>query len=121
MQIYGDGIKPSILDNFDGEKSIQASVIRLIFMTIFMCNSPYLFLPGKSFLLNIVFEWRERMFSRRLQSSVFRASDSSYLDNRRLSFMSDDYNSYSANNFRHVDLGNDSFGAVADEEGDNYK
>ena len=77
-----------------------------------MCNSPYLFLPGKSFLLNIVFEWRECMFSRKLQSSVIRASDSqTYLDGRRLSFMSDDY--------RHLNMSSEA--AMVDEEGDNYK
>ena len=112
MQIYGDGIKQSILDNFDGESSISAWLIRLIFMTIFMCNSPYLFLPGKSFLLNIVFEAREGLFSRRLQSSVYRAADARTL--RRLSFVSDNsFTFYNEANFDAAELddSNDDFKA----------
>jgi len=81
-------------------------------MTIFMCNSPYLFLLGKNFLLNIVFEAREGLFSRRLQSSVYRAADARTL--RRLSFVSDNsFTFYNEANFDAAELddSNDDFKA----------
>ena len=37
---------------------------------MFLSNTPFFFLPGKYFLLNIVFEYKERLFSRQLENDL---------------------------------------------------
>ena len=67
LMIYGNRIEVNILDNFAKESSVGSVIVQLTFLTIFLSNTPFFFLPGKYFLLNIVFEARERLFSRQLQ------------------------------------------------------
>ena len=67
LMIYGDRIEVNLLDNFAKESSVGSVIVQLTFLTIFLSNTPFFFLPGKYFLLNIVFEAREHLFSRQLQ------------------------------------------------------
>ena len=67
VSIYGEYIEHSVLDNFSNESTVAAQVVRIVFLTIFLTNAPYRFHPIRTFAINIVFEARERLFSKRLE------------------------------------------------------
>ena len=61
---FGHEIKPSIFDNLREENSIESIFIRVLFLSIFLCNIPYIFMAGKEFTLTFIYELRERYISR---------------------------------------------------------
>jgi hypothetical protein len=55
---YGNSINPDIFENIKLEKSAASFFMRGIFLCIFLCNIPFIFLPGKEALLILIDEFR---------------------------------------------------------------
>jgi len=47
-------VAPSVFENFQTDNSVSSYVLRAIFLTIFLCNIPFVFFPGKQAVLAII-------------------------------------------------------------------
>lgn len=63
MESYGENLNPNIFDNLQNETNIASYFIRLVFLAIFICNIPFVFLPGKECLLMIIDEIKHKTIS----------------------------------------------------------
>lgn len=67
---YEDQIFPSIFDNIKTELNLPSYVIRIMFLIIFICNIPFIFLPGKECALVIIEEIRNYSMSKNLMRRI---------------------------------------------------
>lgn len=64
IKSYGEHVHPNIFENISAEgANIMALFIMTIFICIFLCNIPFVFLPGKEALLVLLDEVRHRTMS----------------------------------------------------------
>jgi len=64
METYGDNLNPNIFENIQVETNLASYFIRIIFLAIFICNIPFIFLPGKECLLMLIDEARHNTISK---------------------------------------------------------
>ena len=55
--VYGDTLHANIFDNIQKEDTFSSIFIRSLFLLIFICNIPFLFLPGKEAMLIMIDEY----------------------------------------------------------------
>ena len=67
---YGESINPNIFDNIKTENTGSSYFIRILFLGIFLCNLPFVFLPGKEALLIIIDEYRNRSMSKMMEKRI---------------------------------------------------
>jgi len=63
LSSYGENLSPNIFDNLSHETNFASYIIRLVFLVIFFCNIPFIFLPGKECLLMIIDEIKHKTVS----------------------------------------------------------
>lgn len=64
ISAFGDFINPDIFVNLKASTDFTSFFIRGLFLCIFICNIPFLFLPGKEALLIIVDEIQNHTMSK---------------------------------------------------------
>eukprot|EP00347_Sterkiella_histriomuscorum_P012714 403367497 len=69
-QIYGKNINPTVFDNLQYENNVASYFIRLIFLAIFICNMPFVFLPGKECLLTMIAEFQTGIVSKQIADRI---------------------------------------------------
>ncbi len=89
---YGESIQPSIFDNIKSESSIGSYITRLLFLVIFICNIPFLFLPAKECILVMIDEIQNRTVSMAIMKSIDHMHNGPLLDasNQSHKFYDDD-------------------------------
>ncbi|CDW86951.1 UNKNOWN [Stylonychia lemnae] len=70
METYGEYLNPNIFENIQVESNIPSYFIRLIFLAIFICNIPFIFLPGKECLLMSIDEGRNKTISKQIERRI---------------------------------------------------
>lgn len=67
---YGSSLNPDLFQNIQLEDSISSIFIRALFLLIFLCNIPYLFLPGKEAFLIMVDEFKTKSMSMQIMKHM---------------------------------------------------
>ena len=70
LYCYGDRLSASIFDNISKENDFASFFIRALFLLIFLCNIPYIFLAGKEALLLMIDEAMNRTMSMSLMRRI---------------------------------------------------
>ena len=70
LRIYGVSINANIFENIKTENTLTSYMIRLIFLGVFLCNLPFVFLPGKEALLVLIEEHRHRSMSKAIEKRI---------------------------------------------------
>lgn len=73
IMTYGEDVNPNIFVNISKEgASMMTLFIMFIFICIFVCNVPFVFLPGKESLLVLIDEFRYKTLSKDLSRRLER-------------------------------------------------
>lgn len=67
---YGDAINPSIFQNIKNDGTYLSVIIRIMFLTIFAFNVPFLFLPAKENILVLIEEVRNKSMSKAIMKKT---------------------------------------------------
>ncbi|CDW85330.1 UNKNOWN [Stylonychia lemnae] len=70
METYGEYLNPNIFENIQVETNIPSYFIRFIFLAIFICNIPFIFLPGKECLLMMIDEALKNTISKQIEIRI---------------------------------------------------
>lgn len=57
INLYGERLEINLFSHMDGENDFLSVGVRFMFCIIFFCKIPFIFFPGKLFLLNAIFEF----------------------------------------------------------------
>lgn len=68
--VYGDNINPNIFVNLQLEHNFASIFVRTLFLLIFICNIPFIFLPGKEALLIMLDEAMRRTMSLQIMKRI---------------------------------------------------
>lgn len=63
-------MNPNIFENIQMENNIPSYFVRFVFVLIFLCNIPFIFLPGKECLLMIIDEVRHKTISQQIAKRI---------------------------------------------------
>ncbi len=63
LRTYGENLNPNIFENIQLENNMPSYFIRIIFVAIFLCNIPFIFLPGKECMLMMIDEAKNKTIS----------------------------------------------------------
>jgi len=58
INLYGERLKINLFDHMNHEDDFLSLGVRFMFCIIFFCKIPFIFFPGKLFLLNAIFEFQ---------------------------------------------------------------
>jgi len=70
METYGENLNPNIFENIQVETNMASYFMRVVFLGIFICNIPFIFLPGKECLLMIIDESRNNTISKQIERRI---------------------------------------------------
>ena len=96
---YGENLNANIFENIQREQGLASIFIRVLFLVIFLCNIPFIFLPGKEAFLIMVDEFMTRSMSLSLMKRI------DQINNGLLNYPNDTANqtSYLLLNFKEED------------------